>query len=84
MIYLNCFPLCNDLFRKKKKYMRLTKIKKDKKMNAMKRTPDTETATLVNFVILPEIVFVCVCIYIQDTMCVSKFTGLYLDQETRG
>lgn len=72
------------IFSGKKKYMRLKKIKKDKKMNAMKRTPDTETATLVNFVILPEIVFVCVCIYIQDTMCVSKFTGLYLDQETCG
>ena len=45
--------------------------------------PQTQKQLLLSIsVILPEIV--SVCIYIQDTMCVSKFTGLYLDQQTSG
>ena len=49
--------------------MRLKKIKKDEKMNAMKRTPDPETATLVNFC-YPSRNSLCVCVFISKILCV--------------
>ena len=49
--------------------MRLKKIKKDEMMNAMKRTPDPETATLVNFC-YPSRNSLCVCVFISKILYV--------------
>ena len=54
---------------KKNTCMRLKKIKKDKTMNAMKRTPDPETATLVNFC-YPSRNSLCVYVFISKILCV--------------